>query len=52
MIKQKGIKTKNVYIEVSDELWSKLKIACFNRSVTIKQFVTEIIEKELKNEKL
>ena len=48
MARQKGITTKSVYIEVSNELWGKIKIVCFNKSITLKKFVTELVEKEIK----
>lgn len=48
MPRPKGITTKSVYIEVSDELWAKVKIACFYKQKTLKEFVTELIEKSVK----
>lgn len=48
MARQKGITTKNVYIEVSDELWGKVKIICFHKQITLKRFVTDLIEKAIK----
>ena len=42
-----GVTAKSVYIEVSKELWSKIKIICFKKGITLKQFITEIIEREL-----
>ena len=48
MARQKGITTKNVYIEVSDELWAKIKMYCFHKNITIKKFVTALIEKAIK----
>ena len=48
MARKKGITTKNVYIEVSDELWAKIKTHCFHKNITIKKFVTELIERNIK----
>lgn len=48
MARKKGITTKNVYIEVTDELWAKIKTHCFVKNITIKNFVTKLIEKVIK----
>jgi len=48
MPRVKGVVTKNVYVEVSDELWAKIKIHCFNKKKTLKEFVTKLIEGALK----
>lgn len=47
MARKKGTTTKSVYVEVSNEMWAKVKIVCFNRNETLKVFVTRAIEKEI-----
>lgn len=48
MPRPKGYIAKNVYVEVSDDLWSKVKIICFKRKITLKKFVTELLERAVK----
>lgn len=48
MPRPKGYISKNVYVEVSDDLWAKVKIICFKRKITLKAFVTELLEKAVK----
>jgi hypothetical protein len=39
---------KSVYVEVNDDLWAKLKMICFKKHVTLKVFITKMVERELK----
>ncbi len=48
MARAKGVTTKNVYIEVPDDLWARIKIHCFETKQTLKKYVTSLIEKSLK----
>lgn len=48
MARPEGKTSKSVYIEVSDELWATIKIHCFNKKMTLKEFVTEAINKAIK----
>jgi len=48
MARTKGKTTKSVYVEVSDELWAKLKVTCINKKQTLRKFLTELLEKTIK----
>lgn len=42
---------KRVIIELEDDLHRKLKIFCFTRGVTLKNYVTECVKKDLETKK-
>ena len=51
MPRPKGYISKNVYVEVSDDLWAKVKIICFRRKCTLKTYVTKLLERAVCNTK-
>lgn len=43
---------KRVIVELDETLHKRLKIYCFINGITVKAFVTECVEKSLKNERV
>jgi predicted DNA binding CopG/RHH family protein len=48
MARKKGVTTKSIYVEVSDDTWAKIKITCFNQGITLKEFITRMLNKVIK----
>ncbi len=44
------IKIKNIGFPIDDELYTRLKIICLKKNVTLKQFLTSLIESEVEKQ--
>ncbi len=41
---------KNIGFPIDEELYTKLKIICLKKGVTLKEYMTKLIEKEVEKE--